>query len=73
MKNKELNEMIHKLKNETIKLQNQINDLVINNNPNTDAEVIQARNGKATLNDRLNAIEEDVNPIEDTFIDSLVF
>ena len=73
MKNKELNENIHKLKSDTIKLQNQINDLVINNNPNTDAEVVQARNGKATLNDRLNAIEESVTPIEDAFIDTLIF
>lgn len=70
MKNKELNENIHKL-------QAQINDLVINDNPNTDAEVVQARAGNPTLNDRLNKMDTTMNeitkPIDSVFINSLTF
>lgn len=70
MKNKELNENIHKL-------QTQINDLVINDNPNTDAEVVQARAGNPTLNDRLNKMDTTMNeitkPIDSVFINSLTF
>lgn len=70
MKNKEVNENIHKL-------QTQINDLVINDNPNTDAEVVQARAGNPTLNDRLNKMDTTMNeitkPIDSVFINSLTF
>lgn len=70
LKNKEINENIHKL-------QTQINDLVINDNPNTDAEVVQARAGNPTLNDRLNKMDTTMNeitkPIDSVFINSLTF
>lgn len=70
MKNKELNGRIHDL-------QTQINDLVINDNPNTDIEVVQARKGNPTLNDRLNkidlTIEENNKPITNEFINNLTF
>lgn len=70
MKNKELNERIHDL-------QTQVNDIVLNDNPNTDIEVVQARKGNPTLNDRLNkidlTIEENNKPITNEFINNLTF
>lgn len=70
MKNKELNGRIHDL-------QTQVNDIVLNDNPNTDIEVVQARKGNPTLNDRLNkidlTIEENNKPITNEFINNLTF
>lgn len=73
MKIEELNKSIVDLLSRTLNLQKQVNSLTLSSG-DSNVEVVQARQGEATLNDRLNKMEKEnvpVGSIEEDFIDSL--
>ena len=74
MKIEELNKSIIDIKEQILNLEKQLNSLVLETSGDGNAEVIQARNGESTLNDRITKIEnnnEITNSIEDVFINKL--
>lgn len=74
MKIEDINKSIVNLKVQILNLEKQLNQLVLESSGDSNAEVIQARNGENTLNDRITKIEnntEITNAIEDEFIKTL--
>ena len=58
------NENWHKLE----RLSKSVNDLVLNSGGESNLEVVQARGGESTLNDRINSVEDNTNSIKSVIV-----